>query len=63
MAKRKCKKCKGRVALVSGRWYYEADPEPYESGKEEKAIIDNSDKYVFGYVCDDCGHVQNLWHE
>lgn len=56
----KCK-CGGRAALSSGRWYYEPDEEPYESGKNEVAKVPEGDAWVHGFICDDCGSVQSLF--
>ena len=59
----KCSKCDGRTALITGNFSYDADNEPYNSGTEETANVESGDCWVGGYKCDDCGHVQGLWHE
>jgi hypothetical protein len=58
----KCEKCGGRTALVTGKFYYDSDAEPYNNGVEEDANV-SGDCWVGGYVCDDCTHIQGLWHE
>lgn len=58
-----CEKCKGRTSLVSGQFYYDPDREPYLNGKEEASLITSGDCHVIGYVCDNCGHIQGLFHE
>lgn len=60
---RACEKCGGRTALVTGQFYYEPDSEPYKNGIEEEAMVDSGECWVGGYKCDDCGHVQGMWHE
>jgi hypothetical protein len=59
----KCSECGGRTALVTGHFYYDSDAEPYNSGIEEVAKAESGDCWVGGYKCDDCEHVQGLWHE
>jgi hypothetical protein len=59
----KCLECGGRTALITGTFYYEQDAEPYMSGIEEDAKVSSGDCWVGGYICDDCGNVQGLWHE
>lgn len=59
----KCKKCKGRTALIKGYWHTEPDAEPYTIGVEEKALVESGEDYVLGYKCDSCGHIQGMWHE
>lgn len=58
-----CEKCNGRTALIKGTFYYDADEEPYNGGVKEDAKIKSGDCWVGGYICDDCGHIQGLWHE
>lgn len=59
----KCEKCGGRTALVTGMFIYEPDAEPYSSGVEEEAGVKSGECFVGGYICDNCGNVQGLWHE
>ena len=59
----KCEKCGGRTALVTGIFIYEPDDEPYKSGIEEEAKVKSGECFVGGYICDNCGNVQGLWHE
>lgn len=58
-----CDKCKNRTALVTGKFTYEPDYEPYSSGVEEDAIAEGGDCWACGYKCDSCGHIQGIWHE
>lgn len=58
-----CNKCGGRTALITGQFYYDADDEPYNNGIIEDAEIESGDCWVGGYKCDNCGHIQGLWHE
>lgn len=60
---KQCSECGGRTALITGNFTYDADSEPYNNGVEEEAKIESSDCWVGGFKCDDCGHVQGLWHE
>lgn len=59
----KCEKCGGRTALVTGTFYYDTDAEPYENGIEEEAEVESGECWVGGYICENCGNVQGLWHE
>ena len=59
----KCTECGGRTALITGQFYYDANAEPYNTGVKEDAKTESGDCWVGGYKCDDCGHVQGLWHE
>ncbi len=59
-----CEKCSGRTALMAGYWSYWPDDEPYNNSEREESIAQGADgAYVCGYKCDDCGHLQDLWHE
>jgi len=55
-----CEKCGGRLCLVGGVFYYEADPEPYKSGKEEGAELIQDEQKLSAASCDNCGHLQNF---
>lgn len=59
----KCTECEGRTALITGTFYYSPDAEPYNNGIEEQAGTGEGDCWVGGYKCDNCSHVQGLWHE
>lgn len=58
-----CEKCGGRLALISGNFYFEADAEPYESGIEEDVVFEKNKEQINGFICDDCQTVQKLWSE
>ena len=58
-----CKVCGGRTALVTGEFYYDPDAEPYQNGIKEEAKVQSGECWVGGYKCDDCGSIQDLWHE
>ncbi len=60
---KKCKKCGGRTALVSGQFYYNADQEPYKNGVIERAERPEGDEYVHGLLCDKCGRLTQLWQD
>jgi hypothetical protein len=64
----KCEKCASRTALVTGRFIYSFDAEPYTSGV--KGDIDpnydedyEGDCWAGAFKCDNCGHIQGMWHE
>ena len=60
----KCEECGGVTALVTGRFFYSFDAEPYTSGVEETIDDDyEGDCWVGGYECQKCKHVQGLWYE
>ena len=40
--KQVCSKCGGRLALVTGTFFYSPHAEPYESGILEKSIVTES---------------------
>lgn len=56
----KCKKCGGRLALVTGEFSYEPDEEPYESGVIEKAKVNGGYCNLIAYKCDECGHLEGF---
>ncbi len=56
----KCKKCKGRTALVAGYFSYTPDSEPYVSGVKEESKVGGNDVYLSAHVCDKCGNVQGF---
>lgn len=58
-----CPNCGNRSALITGRWYYEPDKEPYQSGVEEEAKTNDGDAWLVGYKCDDCGTIHNISFE
>lgn len=41
--KQVCSKCGGRLALVTGTFFYSPHAEPYESGILEKSIVTESE--------------------
>ena len=57
---RKCKKCGGRLALVTGDFQYEPDEEPYLSGVQEEAIAKGGYCELIAYKCDLCGHLEGF---
>lgn len=58
-----CDKCGGRLALVTGTFFYSPHAEPYESGVVEEPIATEGETWVGAYKCDKCGHIQNLFTE
>lgn len=57
---KECEKCKSKLVLVSGTFYFNADPEPYENGVEEEVII-NADLWVNAYYCPECDELPEIW--
>ena len=57
-----CDKCGNHTALVTGRFFYSADDEPFQNGVQQEIVI-NDECWVGGYLCLDCKNVQGLWHE
>ena len=58
----KCKKCKGRTALVYGYFDYEPDPEPFKNGVEEDCNV-KGNVYIHGHICEKCGNIHNMWQD
>lgn len=56
----KCKKCGGRLALVTGYFSYEPDEEPYESGIIEEAKVSSGNCCLIAHKCDECGHLEGF---
>jgi hypothetical protein len=56
----KCKKCGGRLALVTGNFYYEPDEEPYLPDVQEEAIAKGGECELIAYKCDLCGHLEGF---
>lgn len=59
--KQVCEKCGGRIALVTGTFFYEPDDEPYESGVIEESIATDGEVWIGAYKCDKCGHLQGFF--
>lgn len=57
---KKCPKCKGRSALISGSFIWQVDQEPYRNGVIEDAPRTHGDDYYSANVCDKCGHIHNF---
>jgi len=61
--KQVCDKCGGRLAFVTGIFFYDPDDEPYEPEVTEKSIATEGEAWVGAYKCDKCGHIQDLFTE
>lgn len=61
--KQVCSKCGGRLALVTGTFFYSPHAEPYESGILEKSIVTESEVWIGAFKCDKCGNIQDLFIE
>lgn len=48
-----CDKCGNKTALVSGTYYFSADSEPYESGKELDIDLEK-DERLHAQYCETC---------
>lgn len=55
-----CDKCGGRLALVTGNFYYEPDEEPYLPDVQEEAIAKGGECELIAYKCDLCGHLEGF---
>lgn len=58
-----CEKCGGRLAFVTGIFFYGPDNEPYEPEVIEKSIATEGEAWVGAYKCDKCGHLQGFFTE
>ena len=50
--KQVCSKCGGRLALVTGTFFYSPHAEPYESGILEKSIVTESEVWIGSFKGD-----------